>query len=290
MSALRQRSGPPDGRTRLLGIVGRPLDHSLSPRLQSAVLRMLERNLIYLPLPVSVERLPELLSLAGEIGLLGLNVTTPYKEAVAGLVRAADRETERTGMVNTIRFTPDGPQGCGTDGVGILDWMAAQRLDGLERGVLGFGPTARSLIHRALAIGRPVRWIVTRRPAVVRETVRSWGDAEVEVCGWDGLSAILRPRGRTLWVSTLPPAAFPLPDEFWDRIGRRALLLDMNYGDGRTPAVAEARGRGLPAADGRGPLLHQAARSLSLWLGEEVPVKLFQAALGEAPSALRPRR
>lgn len=169
----------PDGRTRWFGIIGDPIEHSLSPRLHTAVLRLLDRNLIYLPVPVSADRLPDLFRLAPELGLLGLNVTTPYKEAAARLVEVADVATERTGMVNTVRFggrmgSRPGIFGRGTDGEGILRYLDDVGLGQAPLAVAGFGPTARSLVHRALEEGRDLRLIGTRRPEAVREALATW--------------------------------------------------------------------------------------------------------------------
>jgi shikimate 5-dehydrogenase len=118
--------------------------------------------------------------------------------------------------------------------------------------------------------------------------VLSWGDlesgAEREIAA---LSGRKRPR---VWVSTLTPDLPPLPDGFWARGGTGTVLLDMNYGVGRTARTEEAHRHGWRAADGLGPLCRQAALSLSLWLGEEVPTGLFYRALRRTERSLRPRR
>ena len=290
----------PDGRTRIFGIVGRPLDHSLSPPLQTAVLRALDRNLIYLPLPVSEDRLPMLLAEAPGLGILGFNVTTPYKEMVARLVRPLDEETVRTGMVNTVVIAEREAAGCGTDGAGILRYLRTAGLGGVPYGVLGFGATARSLTCRGLQEGHAPAVIVTRRPDEARAVLASWrGEQEsVAVMSWDDLGAETTRAGAKaqplphpgLWVSTLPPELFALPDPFWIWAGAGMVLLDLNYGAGRTARAKEARTHGWRSADGLGPLCCQAALSLSLWLGEDVPVRMYHRALGRTERSLRPGR
>lgn len=330
----------PDGRTRILGIVGRPLEHSLSPTLQTAVLRALDRNLIYLPLPVSEDRLPALLSEAPGLGILGFNVTTPYKETVARLVRPLDEETARIGMVNTVVITEGGPTGCGTDGAGILGYLRIAGLGGAPYGVIGFGATSRSLTYRGWRDGHPPSVIVTRRPDAAREVLASWGEARREanlragvcarsarfgrtgpikqvepaeqtesaeqieaaegitVTSWDDLTAATEKGGAEVpssrhpdvWVSTLRPDAAALPESFWAWAGAGKVLLDMNYGVDRTARRDEARVRGWRAADGLGPLCCQAALSLSVWLGTDVPAGIYFRALGRTERSLRPGR
>lgn len=312
----------PDGRTRILGIVGNPLSHSLSPALQTAVLRALDRNLIYLPLPVSEDRLPALLSEAPGFGIVGFNVTTPYKEAVARLVRPLDEETARTRVVNTVAVADGGPVGCGTDGAGILRFFQIAGLGGVPYGVLGFGATARSLTYRGWRDGHAPAVIVTRRPAEARAALASWSEAvhrragraageagaaiaegvgpanRIAVLGWESLclgpggvgATPVRALPPRVWVSTLRPDLPALPDQFWAWVGASAVLLDLNYGVGRTSRSEEARAHGWKSADGLGPLCCQAALSLSLWLGEDVPVGMFFRALGRTERSLRPGR
>jgi shikimate dehydrogenase len=325
----------PNGRTRILGIVGRPLEHSLSPTIHTAVLRALDRNLIYLPLPVSEDRLPGLLAEAPGLGILGFNVTTPYKETVARLVRPLDEETASTGMVNTVVIAEGGPAGCGTDGAGILRYLQIAGLGGVPYGVLGFGASARSLTHRGWLDGHAPAVIVTRRPDEVRAVLASWSEAQsvrgmrvagderstlperngppersgqaersgpaerIAVTGWDGLgvetgqvgakvASLPRP---DVWVSTLRPDIPTLPEQFWAWAGTGTVLLDLNYGFDRTVRMEEARMHGWWSADGLGPLCCQAALSLSLWLGEDVPVGMYVRALGgRTERSLRPGR
>jgi shikimate dehydrogenase len=320
----------PDGRTRLLGIVGDPLAHSLSPALHTAVLRRLDRNLIYLPFPVTRNRLAGFLRRAPEMGILGLNVTTPYKDLAFRHVAAADAETRRTRMVNTLRCRGGRVVGFGTDGQGIVDWLEDAGLEDEAFGVLGFGATARSLVHRAWWRGRVPACVITRRPDAARRRLQGWASREPEprrraparrslgapppprkarrarreprqilrgaaplVLGWAGLRAGSRlpqhPPAPRVWISTLPPGV-RLPVAFWRLMDRRSVLLDLNYGAGRTGLAEEARSRSLRAADGLGPLLHQAARSLSFWMAEPVPVELFRWAAGRSRRSLHPTR
>ena len=304
---MNRRHYLPNGRTRLFGIVGQPLEHSLSPEIHTAVLRRLEQNLLYVPFEVSPQRLPVFLRRAGEWGVRGLNVTYPYKDLAYRSARPADAETRRTRMVNTLTYDragDSGPAGEGTDGAGVLSWMQSAGAGEAALGVLGFGATARSLIHRAWQDGRSIRFVVTRRPAQVRGRLGAWRrDAERRsgarlrgetpaVLDWRELSrgskgetAHLRrladeyARARSLIiVSTLPPDA-SVPVRLVRALGEASAWLDMNYGP-RARLAARLENEGLWYADGLGPLLHQAALSMSRWLGRPIEPDLFQWAAG----------
>jgi len=300
------RKNLPSGSTRLFGILGAPLEHSLSPAIHTAVLRSLGIDGIYLPVPIAALQIRSFFDLAPSLGFVGVNVTTPFKEAAFGHVRPHDRETVRTGMVNTVVFgkrsgrsrpggagsAPADVRGFGTDGAGTLRWLQSYGAAGVTVGILGFGPTARSLVHR-LWWKEPKRSVkvVTRRPAIVSGALASWpqsgrGTGRLvgggpTVSGWDDL-----PEGVDIWVSTLPPGT-PLPEVFWAR-AKGSRLLDMNYGNARSDLLAEARQRGIPSADGLGPLLEQAALSLSFWLHEDIDPDRFRRALGVPARRLGP--
>ena len=298
------RSFLPNGRTRLLGILGDPIAHSLSPELHSAVLRHLDQNMLYLPIPVSAPRLGKFLGLAGDLGFVGCNVTTPFKERVLRAAEPRDTETKRTRMANTLSF-PEGrrPLAEGTDGRGILGWLGDQGLGDEPFAVLGFGATARSLVHAAWSRGTPPVLVVTRRPGPVRRRLLAWagvsGRPRLKGPGPEVVAFAPGSKGSPggavpwaavrVWVSTWPPGAVP-PPCFWDVVSRRSVLLDLNYGPGRVSLADVARREGLRAADGLGPLLQQAARSLSVWLDRPVEAELFRKAAGVPRIRLRPSR
>ncbi|MBD3162535.1 MAG: hypothetical protein GF346_09245, partial [Candidatus Eisenbacteria bacterium] len=153
-----------DGRTRMLGLLGAPIGHSLSPRIQNHALQRLHENLVYLPFELAEEDLPAFLEIFPRMGGLGLNVTTPYKRRVGLLVRPGEDEVVATGIVNTVRFVGNEAIGHATDGRGLLSWMKANAISIPEGGLvlLGFGATARSIAYNlALHDGATV---VTRRP------------------------------------------------------------------------------------------------------------------------------
>lgn len=291
-----------DGRTKLLGIVGDPIEHSLSPTLHNAVLAKLARNWLYVPVPVTVRRLSEFLRLGGELGFVGCNVTTPYKEQVLEVASPSDAETARVGMANTLSFRGRTVHACGTDGAGVLAWMERHGLGSQPFAVLGFGATARSLVHRAWATGRPPEIIVSQRPSVVRRQLARWNTdarrprlagATTEVVSVKDLASAEARNARagqdpvSLWISTWPPGVIP-PAELLARIPKGSVILDMNYGEGRSTLATWAREHGFRAADGLGPLVEQAALSMSHWVGDAVPTDLYLKANRIPKGRLRP--
>ncbi|MFM9124521.1 MAG: shikimate dehydrogenase, partial [Actinomycetota bacterium] len=90
------------GTTRLLGVIGDPVSHSRSPRMQNAALRAMGVDWAYVPLPVRADELEAALRGLAAVGFVGVNVTVPHKEAVARLVDELRPVAEASGSVNTV--------------------------------------------------------------------------------------------------------------------------------------------------------------------------------------------
>lgn len=91
-----------DTHTQVVGVIGWPVEHSLSPAMHNAALRQMELNWVYLAFPVAPERLEEAVAAVRGLGLVGLNVTIPHKQAVAPYLDDLDDAARALGAVNTI--------------------------------------------------------------------------------------------------------------------------------------------------------------------------------------------
>jgi shikimate dehydrogenase len=108
------------GKTVLVGLVGWPVDHSLSPAMQNAAFDALGLDWAYVPLPTTPERLAAAIAGLGALGFAGANVTAPHKLAAAGLCRTD------AASVNTLLVREDGVDGCSTDAA-VLSGLEAER-------------------------------------------------------------------------------------------------------------------------------------------------------------------
>jgi shikimate dehydrogenase len=195
-------------------------------------------------------------------------------------VLRASVAAERSRSVNTIVFRDDGWFGETTDGPGFIDLLRELDFDPASQRVvlLGAGGAARSLALALQWAGcRDVR-VSSRRAA---EGAFAWGEGvETRFLGWRSPEEEDALASATVIVNGTPltgEEAAPAPLE---RLPRTALVVDLTYGPEPTAWVRQARGVGLRAIDGLGLLVHQARRSLSLWLGREVPIEPLAAAVG----------
>jgi shikimate dehydrogenase len=259
------------GRTRLAGIMGWPVAHSLSPRLHSHWLHRYRIDGAYVPLPVLPERLDQALRALPALGFAGVNLTIPHKEAAVSLVDRLSPVAARIGAVNTVLVEPDGTlSGDNTDGFGFMaalsesavGWQAAAG----PAVVLGAGGAARAVTVALLDAGAPEVRLLNRTPDRARSLAGELG-GQTRAVEWAERPAALD--GAALLVNTTslgmcgqPPLVLAL-----DALPRTALVTDVVYTPLITALLAVARARGNPVVDGLGMLLHQARPGFRAWFG-----------------------
>ena len=264
------------GRAKLAGVFGWPVAHSRSPRLHGF---WLERHAIdgaYLPFAVRPENLAAALNALPVLGLRGVNLTVPHKEAALGLVDRASEEARRIGAVNTIVVDGEGRlEGRNTDGYGFLAHLKASapgwRSASGPAVLLGAGGAARAIAVALIEAGVPELRLVNRtadRAAGLAKALSGniapvpWQDRNLALAG-----AALLVNSTTLGMVGQPPLDIDL-----SRLPRQAPVYDIVYAPLETPLLAAARARGHPCIDGIGMLLHQARPGFAAWFGVEPEV------------------
>jgi shikimate dehydrogenase len=273
------------GTTRVYGILGHPVAHSLSPAMQNAAFAALGIDAIYVPFPVRPEGLAATIAGLHAAGVAGLNVTVPHKENAAVLATKLRRRARACAAANTLIRTANGFVGDNTDGDGLV---AALRDAGFDpRGknvlVLGAGGSARSVAQSLAHAGPKELIIANRTPKRAEEVVRSLhrrgtratdlgvlGDAPTLA----ELDLIVNCTSASLVGGALPIMQLAI------RPGR-LLCCDLMYGK---PSVflEQAREAGCRIMDGSGMLLHQGALAFTLWTGKPAPIDVMRAALRQA--------
>lgn len=135
-----------DGHTRLCGLIGNPVEHTLSPAIHNTLAQKLSHNLIYVPFHVEKGRLSDAVKGAYGLNILGLNVTVPYKSDVIGCIQDIDDLAGKIGAVNTLVRVENGYKGYNTDILGLYRAMCSEgiRLEGENVVLLGAGGAARA--------------------------------------------------------------------------------------------------------------------------------------------------
>lgn len=271
---------PLSGHTRVVGVIGDPVAHSLSPTLHNAAFEALGLDWVYVAFPVPRGRGAHAVAAVSALGLAGLNVTMPHKEDVAGACDELTEDAAALRSVNTVVAGSDGRTlGDSTDGPGFLDALAADGIDVAGRPVLvlGAGGAARAVI---LALGRA--------GATVAVAARRPDAAEAAAALAPGAQSVpfgaAEPSSYDLVVNATPlgmSGGDPLPVDP-EALNAGQAVVDLVYHPADTPLLTAARSKGALAVNGLGMLLHQAARSFTLWTGQPAPIEAMRSAVTTA--------
>jgi shikimate dehydrogenase len=274
------------GATRVAGIIGDPVAHSLSPAIHNAAFAACGLDWVYVAFPVPRGQGAAAVAAVAHLGLAGLNVTMPHKADAAAACDQLTPDASVLGSVNTVINTPQGLLGDSTDGPGFLASLVEEGVEVAGKRVLllGAGGAARAVV---LALGRAGAEVVVaaRRPEP--------GTA----------AALLAPGARAVPLPVAPEEvsaaavvvnATPLgmagedPPLDARRLDPSQVVVDLVYHPAETPLLAAARARGARAVGGLGMLVHQAALSFTAWTGHEAPLPVMKAAAEAALGAPRP--
>ena len=153
-----------DGKTRTCGLIGNPVEHTLSPVIHNTLADRLGHNMVYVPFLVEEDRVEEAVKGAFALNLLGMNVTVPYKSEVIGSQKEIDSLAEKIGAVNTLVRTEGGYKGYNTDMEGLYRAMDSEgiRIRGEEIILLGAGGAARAVAYLCASKGAAKVYMLNR--------------------------------------------------------------------------------------------------------------------------------
>ncbi len=267
-----------NGQTRLFGIIGDPVEHSLSPVMHNAAFKALGLNAVYVPMCPS--DLEEGFGGLRALGFVGVSVTVPFKVAVMPLLDAVDPVARDIGAVNTLHFqqTPEGKvvcHGCNTDWLGANQALG-EALAPAGRTVLliGAGGAARAIGFGLRQAGASIL-LTNRTEAKGIQLAAELGATFIPA------AAVPEVRADALVNTTsvgMQPHGEAIPIDP-DLLGRFGVVMDIVYAPLATRLLREAAARGCRTIDGLRMLLYQGVAQFRLWTGQEPPVKVMHEAL-----------
>jgi shikimate dehydrogenase len=254
------------------GVIGWPVEHSLSPRLHGFWLDRLGIDGVYLPLPVASGDIEAAVRALPKLGFAGANVTVPHKEAVYKIVDELTPTARRIGAVNTIVCRDGGHLlGDNTDAFGFIENIHAEAADwhpwASPAVVLGAGGAARAVIAALIEAGTPEIRLVNRTRARASELATHFGD-KVCVVDWEDRDDACSGAGLLVNTTTLGMTGNPALEISLQGMKEDAAVNDIVYAPLETPLLRDAAARGLKAVDGLGMLLHQARPGFEAWFGQ----------------------
>ncbi len=283
------------GTTRLYGIMGHPVTHSLSPVMHTFAFRQYNLNCVYLPFPVPPAQLAQAVAGALALGVGGFNVTIPHKEAIVAYVDEVSATARAIGAVNTVHVRDGRTIGYNTDGEGFLQPLRALHLPLTEivTCLLGAGGAARAVAMALLAAGCPVLMLANRTQARAERLVamlqESFPGAQVRAVPLAEAARVARQSGLLVNATSVglhDASGALLPDTCF-RPGQ--VVYDLVYRPLYTPLLHAARRGGATVIPGLDMLIGQGAAAFQIWTGLPFPVeavrRLLQPFFATASSA-----
>ena len=275
------------GSTTLVGVIGNPVKHSLSPVILNAAFREAKMNWVYTAFETPEEKLADAISGIRALGIAGLSVTMPHKASVCPLLDEISDSAKTLQAVNCIVNDAGNLKGHNTDGDGFLDAVkhdAGMDIAGKKVLVIGSGGSARSIIHSLGKAGAGEIAVINRTKKKALDSLELAGpvgryveENEIsEVVSEADLVINATPIGMS---DTEDITNFPVEPNLFTK---GQLAVDLIYHPISTPWMKALRDREVEAHGGLSMLIFQAARAFKLWTGKEAPVDAMRkAALDE---------
>ncbi len=280
------------GKTKLLGIIGDPVEHSLSPVMHNAAIASLGLDYIYVPFPVKQGDLSRALSGFTAVDLLGFSITIPHKQDIIPLLTEISDDAANIGAVNTVWRTATGWKGTNTDAVGFIAPLKTMSRNWAQVTpvVLGNGGAARAVIAGLTNLGCREIHVVGRNPDKLARFYQSWSHAPkitslLKIHNWDNLSSLIP--ATDLLINTTPVGmsphvdASPVEEKLMQKLKANAIAYDLIYTPNPTQFLKLAQAQNAITIDGLEMLVQQGVAALEIWLQQPVPVDVMRDSLKE---------
>lgn len=275
---------PVRGDTKLLCLLGHPVAHSLSPQIHNHACKHLGLNYVYIPLAVPPNALHTAIYAIRSFGIVGANVTIPYKKEVVHYCDSLSELSQKTGTVNTLHNSDGKLYGTTTDFEGFR--RAIYNMDcsfeGCNVVIIGNGGTARTLAT-ALAIEKQVSSLTIAgrnisKVELLANEIRNRTEFAVKAISLS--DPLLRDTLTecTLLVNTTNVGMHPNVNETplpSSQFNKKMKVFDVIYNPGKTRFLHEAEKAGCQIQNGLGMLLYQGLASFKIWTGIEVPENIY---------------
>jgi len=256
--------------TKLVGLIGHPVEHSFSPKLHNSIYSMLGLNMVYLAFDVIEQELSYAVRGLRALGFIGFNVTIPYKEKILPLLDQIDSNAEAIGAVNTVKIEGDKLIGYNTDGAGFLDSLTRRGIHCNNKNIviLGAGGAARA-IGIYLAGENPSQMFINNRTSSRAEHLAKDINrfAGRQMC--QTISSI--PRDVDIIINTTPIGMWPNthgnPLQGYS-LKSDTIVCDIVYNPPMTEMLKYAQDAGCTIIGGKDMLIGQGVRAIEIWTGK----------------------
>lgn len=274
------------GKTNVVGIIGDPVEHSLSPPMHNAAFKHMGLDYVYVPFHVHADKLDKAIAGAKSMNIKGLNVTIPHKTEVIKYLDSLDKSAELIGAVNTVKFDDEHAKGYNTDGIGSV--KAIEEISSIKNKkvvVLGAGGAARAISFQMLIDGAESLVIANRTP----ENALKLQKDIIQKLNADVKSTDLGEELKNelsdadILINTTPIGMYPNVDQEplvkAEMMCEDLICNDIVYNPLKTGFLKEAEKAGAKTISGIKMLIYQGMESFKIWTGVYPPLEIFENAI-----------
>ncbi|EKQ54939.1 MAG: shikimate 5-dehydrogenase [Methanobacterium sp. Maddingley MBC34] len=269
-----------------MGIMGDPVEHSLSPPMHNAAFHQLKLDYVYVPFHVKRGNLAPAILGARNMGIKGLNLTIPHKIEVINYLDELDEAAELIGAVNTVKFTENNAIGYNTDGFGAVKAIEeATPVKGKKIIIIGAGGAARAISFQLLLSGVGEVLIANRtleKACNLKNDLKETFNTSLGCLGLED-ELKLELKDADVLINTTPVGMHPHQDDepvvTSDMMHSDLVVNDIVYNPLETGILREAGKAGAQIVPGTKMLIYQGLEAFRIWIGITPPVEVFEAAL-----------
>ena len=274
------------GKTKVVGVIGHPIEHSMSPPMHNNAFKELNMDYVYVAFHVLPENIEKLIESCKTLDIKGLNVTIPHKTSVIPFLDEIDPTAKKIGAVNTIQFKNGIAKGFNTDGIGAIKSIQEYTtLKGKNVLIIGAGGASKAISFTLINENINSLVIANRskeNACNLIENIRMQCDFE-EISYVDIKDASELIDDVDIIINTTPIGMYPKhevePPIKTDKINEKHIVMDVIYNPLETELLKEARLNGATTINGTSMLINQGLESFKIFTGCNASYKSFEEAL-----------
>lgn len=276
--------------TQILGVVGDPISHSLSPQMQTAAIDRAGLDATYLSFHIKKEQLSAFIKEVRDNNYLGFNVTIPHKQNILDYLDDMAPEALAIGAVNTVHHSRNHLIGYNTDATGYMLSLKEEkrwRAKGKTVTLLGAGGAARAVAYSLLKAGAAQIYVYDKIVIKSNELAKNMNNLfmksqRTDVIDWLDLKDCLAETHLLVNATPVGMGGTSFDSLVLDALADTALVSDLVYTPRETPLLRDARKIGLSTHEGLGMLLYQGVEAFKIWFGKDPDVNVMRKTLEDA--------
>ena len=274
------------GKTKITGVIGHPIEHSMSPPMHNNAYKQLNMDYVYIAFHVQPENIENLINSSKTLDIKGLNVTIPHKTTIIPYLDEIDETAEKIGAVNTIQFKNGIAKGYNTDGIGAIKSIQEHTtLKDKNILIIGAGGASKAISFTLINENINSLTIANRSQNNAENLINNIKkQTEFTNINYQQINNVDEILNQTdIIINTTPIGMYPnhqvKPPIKTDNINNKHVIMDIIYNPLETQLLKQAKEKGATTINGTSMLINQGLESFKIFTGKEATYESFEEAL-----------